>query len=350
MKSQYRFLGLDVLRGCLAIAVVLHHYFQLAGFPYMGSAWLAVDAFFILSGLVLGVSYEEKIKRGLTFKQFLVGRLVRLYPSYFIGLLIGVFVFFYTDKLNLAPSDWFGRLFTSFLLLPFPVPLGVDGSYLTPVFLFNDPAWSLFFEIFINLIFFFYISSFSKHLKPFLLILFTVGLVVSMVCLGLSNGFSAENFLGGFFRVGFFFFLGFYIYKLPLKKWRGSYFSSFFLLFLLLIIFNLRNYYALFLGLFALIPLTVISFYLIENPSGDFCLKFAELIGDISYPLYIIHYPLFKLITAFVNTNGVITVIDIFGLTVLAIGFSLFLSKVELRLRAFFSKIFIFVFRTDLKH
>ena len=85
--TKRRLMWLDGLRGLSAIAVVLLH--ASAG-RWASHGYLAVDAFFILSGVVIAQAYEEPLKRGATAGWFMRQRLARLYPLYVFGLLLGL--------------------------------------------------------------------------------------------------------------------------------------------------------------------------------------------------------------------------------------------------------------------
>ncbi|MFX5999031.1 hypothetical protein ABTF05_21860, partial [Acinetobacter baumannii] len=59
--------------------------------PFFGnnpffSSYLAVDLFFLLSGVVLCRSYESRLLNGMRLGAFLRIRLLRLYPLYFLGI------------------------------------------------------------------------------------------------------------------------------------------------------------------------------------------------------------------------------------------------------------------------
>jgi hypothetical protein len=88
---SHRFHLLDGLRGFAAILVVLYHMP-----PYLQrwfacpNAFLAVDFFFCLSGFIIAYSYEDRILRGMSFRDFCSSRLIRLYPLYFLGSLFGL--------------------------------------------------------------------------------------------------------------------------------------------------------------------------------------------------------------------------------------------------------------------
>ena len=73
--DRKRFLGLDGLRGVCALTIL---FFHCADFFHKGPiflhGFLAVDMFFILSGFVIALTYEEKLKTGIRPKEFLFSR------------------------------------------------------------------------------------------------------------------------------------------------------------------------------------------------------------------------------------------------------------------------------------
>src|SRR5262249_19215172 len=107
-----------------------HTYFQAQG------AYLAVDVFFALSGFVLAHSYERKLLTDLSLVGFMRIRLRRLYPLYFLALVVG-------GLIALGRGEDVTAAFTTGLLF-LPAP---QGDVLFPL---NVPAWSLFFELVIN--------------------------------------------------------------------------------------------------------------------------------------------------------------------------------------------------------
>ena len=53
-------------------------------------SYLAVDVFFVLSGVVIANAYEERLQSALSVKQFVWLRLVRLSPLYILGCAFSV--------------------------------------------------------------------------------------------------------------------------------------------------------------------------------------------------------------------------------------------------------------------
>ncbi|PZF59453.1 hypothetical protein DEI81_13765 [Curtobacterium sp. MCBD17_013] len=91
-RAGHRLLPLDGLRGLAAIGVVLFHYLSNASrmYPQLGEriGWAhagqqGVRVFFIISGIVIMMSL-----RGSTPAKFARSRFVRLYPSYWVAIVI----------------------------------------------------------------------------------------------------------------------------------------------------------------------------------------------------------------------------------------------------------------------
>jgi len=105
--------SLDQLRGFLAICVVFYHILQISrsvGLPHFSELPIfsrgteAVMVFFTLSGyLIMGSLYDEKKYFGsINVKNFYVRRILRLYPVYYLVLIIGfVFYHFLLPKLGI---------------------------------------------------------------------------------------------------------------------------------------------------------------------------------------------------------------------------------------------------------
>jgi peptidoglycan/LPS O-acetylase OafA/YrhL len=132
------------MRGIAAISVVLFHADRLSPIP-LPSAYLAVDLFFAISGFILAEIYEPRLRDGMTPTAFMQVRLMRLYPLYFAGTLFGLLVL-------AASAIRKGESFAAtipFSLLFLPTP-GTAREFLFPA---NHPAWSLFYEMLVNLAF-----------------------------------------------------------------------------------------------------------------------------------------------------------------------------------------------------
>jgi peptidoglycan/LPS O-acetylase OafA/YrhL len=298
----HRFHLLDGLRGFAAILVVLYHIP-----PYLQrwfacpNAFLAVDFFFCLSGFIIAYSYENRILSGMRFGDFCLSRLIRLYPLYFLGSILGllsVCILAYAGgRSHLRLSDLLVAAVLSLLVLP---NLGHAWSNHS-LFPLNGPAWSLFFELFANLIFWFGIR-FRFAGKLALLLLTTTSLIIlSLVPGPLSNvGAFTESFTPGFARVGFSFAMGlitFRIYKSRNSSFLsgnlapGAAFAVVALLGgMLLMRGRIVEQHTTQLFLVAIVsPLVVYIGSLVKVPAT--AKPVCSFLGDFSYPLYILHQP-----------------------------------------------------------
>ena len=106
-------------------------------------SYLSVDFFFVLSGFVLAYSYGRRLEAELSADQFIIMRLIRLYPLYFCAFLISVVVECLALSQGLvSAATAISRV--TFAAVFFPAPFGVT---LYPM---NFPAWSLFYEVVAN--------------------------------------------------------------------------------------------------------------------------------------------------------------------------------------------------------
>ncbi|MFC9646730.1 acyltransferase family protein [Streptomyces mirabilis] len=136
------------IRGVAALCIVALHSPRLFG-PVSTFLGMAVDLFFALSGFVLAHAYETRLRQGMTPLAFLRQRLVRLYPLYGLGLLLGIVHALLCIHYKSPTQDWsWGKLLItlpfSVFMLPAPV---LEGLY--PL---NGPMWSIFFELLANLL------------------------------------------------------------------------------------------------------------------------------------------------------------------------------------------------------
>lgn len=115
-----RLYGLDVLRGVAAFAVAAHHMSRTYGLPQIPvNPQIAVDLFFILSGLVMTRTYENSLRNDLTTLRFIGLRYRRLFLPLAVGSTIGALLV----AAAFGPS---GQLLTLYVLalcfLPAPGP------------------------------------------------------------------------------------------------------------------------------------------------------------------------------------------------------------------------------------
>jgi peptidoglycan/LPS O-acetylase OafA/YrhL len=143
---------LDALRGVAAVGVVIFH---IGGgiFPIAApGGYLAVDLFFMMSGVVLSHAYEIRFRAGMGTFDFMRARLIRLYPLYLLGALLGIAVTFASlHGRNIQGWDSSSFLHAALLALLFLPSL--SARPVNQLFPLNIPCWSLFLEVLVNLLF-----------------------------------------------------------------------------------------------------------------------------------------------------------------------------------------------------
>jgi len=294
-SATAKFVTLDGLRGVAALVVLFFHVGQaMPGLPIPGTPYLAVDLFFMLSGFVIGHAYHQRLASGMGFRRFLEVRWVRLYPLYFLGSLIGLAV---PVIVALASQQhWTARPAVEAIpwaVAMLPVP-DVDPY---PTFILNPPAWSLCFEMIVNIGYGLLFRFLSQRTL--------VGLVAVSGALHLAGGAYTEllgNTLPGwwwltaFLRTLFPFSVGLLINRLyrsgalPRVKMPAVLIVAFFLGLILLPSNGALGWLVaegiVILGFPAVVILGVM------NEPGAIAAPAMRISGDLSYPLYVLHWPI----------------------------------------------------------
>ncbi len=92
ITSTMRNIRLDVLR-CVAVLLVLFRHSGIES-RFASAGWIGVDLFFVLSGfLISGLLFNEyKQHRSINFKRFLIRRAFKIYPAFYLLMLVGFLV------------------------------------------------------------------------------------------------------------------------------------------------------------------------------------------------------------------------------------------------------------------
>jgi len=315
--NHSRFEVLDGMRGLAAISVMVFH-FQIYNYPLMKNGFIAVDLFFMLSGFVLAHSYGARLQSNMGFFEYIQKRIIRLYPMFLLGIVIGAPVLCLFAKSGLAANSMrsiAGSIFYNFMFMPdinsFDVrELGAAGVTTGYIFPTNPPSWSLFFEMVASFAFPFLFKLKRKNLIRVTLFSFAAFLLYGFVysflnyCYGfdLSGGWRASNFTEGFPRVFFGFPFGILLYSLvddarldKLRAAAGRFISHPYTLYLLIIFVLAVPYSA--KGLYPAFIIAVVAPCLVYIGStiscrGNINVKVTRFLGWISYPIYCLHYPI----------------------------------------------------------
>jgi peptidoglycan/LPS O-acetylase OafA/YrhL len=289
--------ALDGLRGVAALCVVYLHLtivFELTS--VLRHPYLAVDFFFCLSGVVVAHVYERDLLGSLSVPSFMGKRLLRLYPLLFAGAALAAAVALIRPHILADPvarNELPQVVARSFLLLPTLTPTPFDHA----IFPLNPSTWSLVFEIAVNLLYAAIVRFLRMPVLIGLLILSAIWAAYTAVTAGdLCVGFSPETLWGGPARTCFPFFAGVLIARLFQKGRLPAFTLSPTVAALILIVAfyvptppALTAWYDLFWAVLAF-PLMIAL--LIRHQTRGWQRKLCLLSGEISYPLYILHYPL----------------------------------------------------------
>jgi len=288
MASTHTYRTLDGIRGVAAISVFVWHFSDLFGFR-PGSGYLAVDLFFCLSGFVLSYAYGKKLDQGsISWRHFMGLRLIRLYPLYLLSLALMILSLLITISLHL-PTNWtFKDIFTSTVFSIFFLP--TPPLHSESVFPLNNPAWSLFFELMVNLSYALVAAKLTVGRLHAVILVSAVFLVAAGLVSGsLDLGGNWSTILTGTPRVFFSFFVGIRLQNLKIRLRL----NSFLVLLLAGTILAIdpgpyRALYDLFCVLIV-VPGLVAAGSNCEPPKilNSVC----WILGSTSYALYVLHVP-----------------------------------------------------------
>lgn len=282
-----RYQALDGLRGFAALAVAIFHVRPLVS-PWFPGGYLAVDVFFCLSGFVIAHAYDGKLASGMGVGAFARVRLVRLWPMYMVGAALGAILALVLEAK--APATPAAQL-TAMIGLSFVFLPSWGTSFLFP---FDWPAWSLFLELAINGAHAAFFRRLTTRRLAILVALSGVGIAADALLWGTTNGgVTWGTWKLGVLRVIYGFFLGVLIYRcrrrLPVIRAPGLAVAAAMLI--AMEVAPPRSVHGLYDAAFVLIGAPLIV--LIGSQAAPW--RGAAALGQLSYPLYAIHWPLVAL-------------------------------------------------------
>lgn len=358
-KPHYELL--DGLRGVAAILVLFYHIFE--GFSFaevtngdgdgiirvLNHGHIAVDFFFILSGFVISYAYDDRWKSMGTW-QFFKRRLIRLHPMLVMGAMIGTIAFAFVgfEKWDgyTAPMGWVmvAMLFTMFMIPAVPgVPYEIRGN--GEMFPLNGPTWSLFFEYIGNILYAFVIRRLSTKMLALLTAIlgcihawFFVGNISGYDMVGVGWTIDEVNFWGGLLRMLFPFTMGMLLARIfkPHKVKGALWICSIMLIILFSVPYISPRGNISLNSLYEFVCIAFLFPFIVWLGACGSCngktKSMNKVLGDMSYPLYIVHYPVMYIFYAWLIENKYYTLQDCPLVVLLVVISSMLLALLSLKL------------------
>ena len=329
-KPHYHLL--DGLRGVAALMVIWYHVFE--GYAFAGGTtidtfnhgYLAVDFFFILSGFVIGYAYDDRWGKNFTMKDFIKRRLIRLHPMVIMGAVVGAITFYIQgsvqwDGTHIGISMVMLSLLCTIFFIPAMPGVGYEVRGNGEMFPLNGPCWSLFFEYIGNILYALFIRRLSNKALTIVVVLLGVALASFAIFnvsgygnIGVGWTLDGVNFIGGLLRMLFPSSMGMLLSRnfKPMKL-RGAFWICTLVMIALFAVPYLEGTESICTnGIYEAFCI-IIAFPILlwigasgtttDKKSTQIC----KFLGDISYPIYVIHYPFMYLFYAWLIKNQLFT-------------------------------------------
>ena len=318
LASKPRYEILDGLRGIAAMIVVAFHLFETYSMgpaeQIINHGYLAVDFFFVLSGYVV---YDDRFSKMGTWG-FFKRRLIRLQPMVVIGTLIGAALFYFGDApcFELVAQTPVWKMLLAALLGCLMIPLlprwDIRGwQEINPL---NGAAWSLMWEYIGNILYALFFRRLSKlwlGISVGLSALLTIDLAMNIDATGLLEerlwaqytviggfGLSPTQLYIGCARLLFPFLAGLLLSRLGWKinVHGGFWWCSLIVSAILATPCAGKNELGWVNGLYCAVAILAVFPLVVIMGAGsrttdDKTTALCKWLGEISYPLYITHYP-----------------------------------------------------------
>ena len=290
--------SIQFLRGFAALAVVIHHtggyvkrYFEpnlLFGDKF-SIGFAGVDLFFVISGFIIHFTSRNYFNNPSKFTEYLKKRFVRVYPIYWIIttiLFVSSWLIVELLEKNIFsigyPNDVWAYLKTYTL---FPLHFAI-----------NPVTWTLSYELFFY--FCFGLLIISKRLWIIIALILAISFYNIFIDIPEITTVKLSYFNFFFSGYNFEFMLGFLIYQFYEKIKLSNIISVILIVVAVLIIvlfgYNIGDYDSYKRVLTFGLPSGLLLFGLLnleKNTSISFP-KFTLILGDASYALYLIHFPM----------------------------------------------------------
>ena len=294
----------------------------------------------------------SKVSVRVNVWSFFKRRLVRLQPMVVMGAFIGLITYLIQGGVRWDGTPMsFHWIMMAFLLAMFLIPVHPGAPYDVrgngEMYPLNGPSWSLFFEYIGNILYALFIRKLSDRSLAFLCGITGILWIAFVTCdisgydmIGIGWTLDAVNFFGGLLRMLFPFILG----MLMSRRFRDNgqqttdnsrsampepvegktrHFGKLsdravfsFSVIVMFVLFSmpyitktgsisLNGIYE--LSCIILVFPAIIWFGAAANITNGFTTKLCKFLGDISYPLYIVHYPVMYLFYSWLIDNELYT-------------------------------------------
>lgn len=339
---------LEALRGIASIYVLLHHtvfHFNiiektsLIGF-FFSFGDVAVMAFFLLSGFVISMSLN---KNTYDFKEYFLHRFIRIYSIIFIAWILSFLSYYFVNGM---PKFELLNIIGNILMLQ-DLSGQKIGIVTTPIFN-NSPLWSLSYEWWFYMFFFWHFYLYNKNYKDKLMLFQISGMLISFF--GLIFYTLNHNAIAIFMSYYFIWFSGaliflHYLHSSLYTKAILKVLLSYIFIIITLIIFYFTFPETKFFGyvmraylvsvsnlLFVLIFIVYVFKFIVKSFIYKKVIWFISRSAKISFALYVIHYPIRDFFLSFKEINMSI----LFILTIIS---SIFISYyLEIKFFGYFKR------------
>lgn len=287
---------IDALRGLAALGVaVFFHAFYVQGRIFHGPGeaflplhwlyqwgWTLVDLFFVISGYVFAHVYLDErgeLRTGVTFRSFWIARIARLYPLHFATLVLCMTLAAIATATGVPDysSNGIARFAMNLAFLQ-----ALSGGV-------NVPSWSLSVEAFCYLLFI--VAALMDSLRRFAPALVVLGL--AMVAFAHGEIWTAISSFFGRGLIGFF--VGYHLWR-----WRSLPIPR-----ALLVPVVAISPFASGIGTTAYDVLLLFTLWpaLVRLALTLPCPAFLKWLGDRSYSIYLVHFPLYMAVHIVLRGN-----------------------------------------------
>ena len=298
---------------------------------------------------MISYAYDDRWNK-MSIGGFFKRRLIRLHPMLIMGAIIGAASFFASGCAkwdgSITPASWVmvALMLTMCMIPAVPgVPYEVRGN--GEMFPLNGPGWSLFFEYIGNVSYALFIRRMSTKVLAFFTLLlgivhawFFIGDISQYDMIGVGWTIDAVNFWGGFIRMLFPFSIGMLLARtFRPRKVKGAFWICAAALIVLFAVpyipsangISLNSLYEFICIAFIFPALVWLGACCTASGATG---KANSFLGELSYPLYIVHYPIMYIFYEWLIRNDIYTLKDCWPVALLVIASSIALAYLCLKL------------------